>query len=209
MTSAHPVPERPAPEARRPPGFALLLALIALGMGIPAFFRWQVVSLGRERDRILREAPSAPEARLALLFRYVQPQILQTLQKARFSAERAWIVSHVVAPSDAAQPPEIWGIESSEIGPGATSVEGLDVRVVLPAPRLLARDVLVGDNALGVEVYAPPGPPDPRVLLRNRLEFVLAPLIEHLPGDVPGARLSVEVGGLVRPRPETVAPERR
>jgi len=208
MSSLHPVPEHAA-RASRPPGFALLLALIAVGMGIPAFFRWKVVSLGRERDRILSEAPSAPEARLALLFRYVQPQILQTLQKARFSADQPWIVSHVVAPPNAQEPPEIWGIESSEIGPEATFVEGLDVRVVLPAPRLLARDVLVGDSALGVEVYAPPGPPDPRVLLRNRLEFVLAPLIEHLPGDIPGARISVEVGGLARPRTDTTAPAQR
>lgn len=188
----------PAESSSRPPGLLLLGLLILVGMGIPAFFRWQVYKLGKERDRILAEAPSAPEKRLELLFRYLQPQILQTLTRARFSAERPWIVSHVVAPATEDQPPEIWGVDTADIGPGSTGVEGLDVRVELPAPRLLARDVLVGDNALGVEVYAPPGPPDPRVLLRNRVEFVLQPLIEHLPDDIEGARLVVEVGGLAR-----------
>lgn len=178
----------------------LLLGLIVVGMGIPAFFRWKVYALGQERDQILAEAPSEPAARLALLFRQIRPHILQALQRARFSAERPWIVSHVVAPVSADEPPEVWGIHAiDDLDHDVARVDGLEVRVRLPAPRLLGREVLVGDNAMGVQVFAAPGPADPRELLRDRVEFVMKPLIESIPEDVPGTRVSVEVGGLVRP----------
>lgn len=187
-------------ERRRPPGLVLLVGLIVVGMGIPAFFRWKVYALGKERDRILAEAPSEPAARLELLFRQIRPHILQALQRARFSAQRPWIISHVVAPAREGEPPEVWGIHAiDDVGPYVARVDGLQVRVELPAPRLLGREVLVGDNAMGVQVFAAPGPADPRELLRDRVEFVMKPLIESIPEDVPGTRVSVEVGGLIRP----------
>ena len=37
----------------RAPGLAILLTVVAVGMGIPAFYRWKFVDLGRERDEIL------------------------------------------------------------------------------------------------------------------------------------------------------------
>lgn len=191
---------------RRPPGLVLLVGLIVVGMGIPAFFRWKVYALGRERDRILEEAPSEPAARLELLFRQIRPHILQALQRARFSASRPWIVSHVVVPAGADGPPEVWGIHATDdVGHDVARVDGLEVRVQLPAPRLLGREVLVGDNAMGVQVFAAPGPADPRELLRDRVEFVMKPLIESIPDDIPGTRVSIEVGGLVRPWEPTPA----
>lgn len=184
-----------SPRIPRPDGLALLLGLIVLGMGIPAYFRWKVLALDEERERILEEAPSEPEARLRLWFRDLQPRILETLRRSRFSARQPWIVSHVVGPTGPTAPPEIWGVGVDVIGPGSIVLDGLEVRVELPAPGVLDRDVLVGDNALGVPVLAPPGPADPGALLRARVEGVLTPLIESLPRDIPGTRLRVRVDG--------------
>lgn len=186
---------------RRPPGLLLLAAIIGVGMGIPAFFRWKYFQLGRDRDRMLAAAPSQPEARLALWFEHGHPRILEALTLSRFSPEKPWIVSHLVAPPREGIAPEIWGVDVSGLEPDVAFVEGMDVRIVLPAPRLLDHDVLVGDNALGVAVYPRPGPSDARMLVRDRVEYALKRMIEALPRDIPGARISVEVAGLVRPRP--------
>lgn len=194
----------PRPGSPLTSGLAVLLGLVGLGMGIPAFFRWKVFALERERDALLASAPSTPEVRLQWWFSHGQPRILEALRLSRFSAERPWIVSHVVAPGRAVDPPQVWGVDLSDLDPESVALDGLDVRVLLPAPVLLAREVLVGDNALGVAVLQPPGPQDPRVLLRDRVEHALERLIRALPRDIPGARISVEVGGLVRPRDEGV-----
>ena len=45
---------------RRAPGVLLLLSLVGLGMGVPAFFRWQYFAAEANRDRILEEAPTEP-----------------------------------------------------------------------------------------------------------------------------------------------------
>lgn len=185
---------------RRAPGVLLLLGLVGLGMGVPAFFRWQYFAAEANRDRILEEAPTEPEARLELFFKTMRNHLDQALDRARFSAEFPWIVSHVVAPVDEGEPPQVWGIHAEDdVAYDAIQLDGLEIRVLLPAPRLLGREVLVGDNALGVAVYASPGPEDPRVLLRDRVEFVLEPVIEGVSKDVPGTRLSVEIDGLRRP----------
>ena len=125
-----------------------------------------------------------------------------SMRASRFSAERPWIVSHVVAPEREGLPPEIWGIDQRTITADMVRLDGMVVRVVLPAPEIMARDVLVGDNAMGVQVFEAPGPPDPRILLRKRVEYAIERLIRVLPQEIPGARISVEVGGLVRPREE-------
>jgi len=195
--------ERPARTlGLRAPGLPILLALIIMGMGIPAIYRWQSRVLGNERDKMLESVPDQPEARLGKWFQFGQPLILEALLASRFSAERPWIVSHVVAPESEGKPPEIWGIDQQAITKDMVVLDGLDVRIVLPAPEIVARDVLVGDNALGVQVFEAPGPPDPRILLRKRVEYAVERLIRVLPEEIPGARLSVEVGGLVRPREE-------
>lgn len=186
----------------RAPGLPMLLAVVVVGMGIPAIYHWQSRVLGHERDQMLEDAPDQPEARLAVWFQYGQPPILEALLASRFSAARPWIVSHVVAPEREGLPPEIWGIDQQTITEDNVLLDGLVVRVVLPAPEVMARDVLVGDNAMGVQVFEAPGPPDPRILLRERVEYAIERLIRVLPQEIPGARISVEVGGLVRPPEE-------
>ncbi len=152
---------------------------------------------------MLEEAPNAPEARVALWFSHLQPRVLGVLRSCRFSSHQRYLVSHMVAPRSDQEPPEVWGVHEDTISPESVFLDGMAVRVQLPAPTLVDRNVLVGDNALGVEVYPSQSPPeDPRVLLRNRLEFVLAKFMAALEKDIPGAYLSIEVGGLTRPRPE-------
>lgn len=192
----------------RPPGLAVLATVVAVGMGIPAFYRWKVGDLNRDRERMLAEAPSVPEARVELWYSHLQPRVLGVLHKCRFSSKKPYIVSHMVAPRSPDEPPEVWGVPEDAITPERVVLDGMVVRVVLPAPVLVDRDVLVGDNAVGVEVYPPERPPkDPRVLLRGRLEFVLGKFMAALEKDIPGAYVSVEVGGLVRPRPEADSTE--
>lgn len=188
---------------KRAPGLAALFTVVAVGMGIPAYYRFKVVDLNEDRDRMLEEAPSVPEARVALWYSHLQPRVLGVLHSCRFSSHQRYLVSHMVAPSSEADPPEVWGVPEEAISPESVILDGMAVRVILPAPTIVDRDVLVGDNALGVEVYPSQTPPeDPRVLLRNRLEFVLGKFMAALEKDIPGASLSIEVGGLVRPRPE-------
>ncbi len=177
----------------------MLLALVVVGMGIPAIYHWQTRVLGHARDQMLDAAPHEPAARLGVWFQYGQPFILEALLASRFSAEHPWIVSHVVAPEREGQPPEIWGIDQRLITTDNVVLDGLQVRVILPSPQIMARDVLVGDNAMGVQVFEAPGPPDPRSLLRRRVEYAIGRLIRVLPEDIPGTRISVEVGGLIRP----------
>ena len=191
--------QRPRYSGLCAPGLPLLSALVVLGMGIPAIYHWQTRVLGHERDRMLAAAPHEPRARLGVWFQYGQPFILEALLASRFSAQQPWIVSHVVAPEREGLPPEIWGIDQRSITADDVMLDGLQVRVVLPAPKIVARDVLVGDNALGIQVFAAPGPADPRTLLRQRVEYAIERLIRVLPEDIPGTRISVEVGGLVRP----------
>jgi hypothetical protein len=186
----------------RAPGIPILLALIVMGMGIPAIYRWQSKVLGNERDKMLASVPDEPKARLGKWFQFGQPPILEALLASRFSAERPWIVSHMVAPEEEGQPPEIWGIDQQTITTDMVVLDGMVVRVILPAPEVMDRDVLVGDSALGVQVFEAPGPPDPRIMLRKRVEYAIERLMRVLPQEIPGALISVEVGGLVRPREE-------
>ncbi|MDA1267397.1 MAG: hypothetical protein O2816_20130 [Planctomycetota bacterium] len=195
----------PKPTERREAraaGLVVLAAVVVVGMGMPALYRWWVPVLKEQKEKALAEAPSESEALVGRWFEMLQPQVVHVLHMCRFSSSQPWLVSHVMRPRSAEEPPEVWGMGDDEVGPGSVVLDGMAVRVVLPAPRVIARDVLVGDNALGVQVYDPDHPPeDPRALLRNRVEFVLKKHMAALEKDIPGAYLSVEVGGLVRPRP--------
>lgn len=184
------------PGSARAPGLVVLVGLVAVGMGIPAYLRWAVPRLEARRDAILAAAPTEPIGRLARWFEYGQPRLHEALVKARFSSERPWFVTHVVAPRSAQEPPEIWGIDLADLPIDVVRLEGLSVVVALPAPERLARDVLVGDRALGVPVFPADGPaPDGRELAERRLERYLGRVGEALEKDIEGARLVVEVGG--------------
>ena len=78
----------------------------------------------------------------------------------------------------------------------------LAIRIILDAPKLLAEEVLVGDNALGVPVYSPGFEhPDARQIAKERLEFTLERVRQGLAKDIREGRISVEVGGLKDPEP--------
>jgi len=182
-------------------GLLTLIGLVILGMGIPAYLKWKVPQLEAERDRMLEQAPSEPEARLARWFEFGQPQIHNSLVAARFSAEQPWYVSHVVAPVSEAEPPQIWGIDLADPDPDQVVVQdGLTVKIVLPAPTLLARDVLVGDKARGVPVYPAGAEVDPARLAADRLGayFYFARMGAALEKDIEGASLEIHVGGARR-----------
>ncbi len=181
----------------RPPGTWILLALIAVGMGIPALYRWAAVKLKDDRETLLAGASSLPEARLAQWLEFGAPQIHHALEMARFSDRQPWYVTHVVAPASANEPPSIFGIDFTALPKDVARQDGMLVRVVLEAPVLLARDVLVGDRALGVPVFQPDAPaPDGRALALKRLVPYLEYLGRGLVRDIPGARIVIEVGGL-------------
>ncbi|MCP3915862.1 MAG: hypothetical protein GY711_09920 [bacterium] len=187
---------------RRLPGLPLLGALIVVGMGIPAYLKWMVPRLEARRVQILADAPSEPEGRLARWFEFGHPRIHEALVAARFSAERPWLVSHVVAPADPSGDPEVWGIDFSDLSQDVIRHDGLAVRIAFDAPSVLAHEALRGDNALGVPVFGTGVEhPDPRQLAKERLEFTLQRVREGLAKDIPEGRLSIEVGGLKDPEP--------
>jgi len=178
---------------RRAPGLIILVGLVGLGMGIPAFLIWRVPQLESKRDQILAEAPTEPEGMVEVWLQKVgRPQIHNALVMARFSAERPWYVSHVVRPDSADEPPEIWGIDFTELPIDIVQRDGMEVYVDLSEPKLLARDVLVGDKAQGVPVFTRASvPADTGAIVRERIEGYLRKLGEGLAEDIRGARLAV------------------
>lgn len=190
----------PAPRAafRRGPGLWVLAALVTAGMGLPAFLQWKVPQLEAERDRILREAPTEPEGKLARWFDFGQPQLHHALRTARFSAAQPWYVSHVVDVDEGE--PEVWGIDLSFLDDpeldhdSVFRLEGLTVRIVLEAPRLLARTELAGTRTQGVPRFAAGQELDAADLTRRRLETYFESFSAALARDVPGSRLVVQVG---------------
>lgn len=179
----------------RTSGLRLLLVIVFAGIGIPALFRWKAYDLERDRDRLIANAPSTGEGRLALWFSQVQPRVVEGLRGARFSSSQPWLVSHVVSPASASEPPQVWGVDLTEVPPHWVSLSGLQVFVDLPAPKLLTRDVLVGDNVAGVQIFPAGSQNDGVELTRARVRFVLKRLIEALPRDIEGAEYVIRVGG--------------
>jgi hypothetical protein len=191
MTRAKDKPER------RPPGMLILLALIAVGMGIPAYLIWAVPRLEADRDRILATAPTDPEGQVEVWLQAVgKPQIHNAMLMARYSNKWPWYVSHVVQSAASDQAPEIWGIDFTDLSTDIVRREGTTIVVALGAPKLLKQAYLKGDKAMGVPVFAAAAPPaDPRDIARERLGRYLGTLGGALADDIKGARLLVEVGG--------------
>ena len=125
----------------------------------------------------------------------MQPRVIEGLRGARFSSSQPWLVSHVIAPASAQEPPQVWGVDLAEIPASWVSLAGLQVFVDLPAPRLLTRDVLVGDSVAGIQVFPAGAQNDGIELTRARVRFVLKRMIEALPQDIDGAEYVIRVGG--------------
>jgi len=182
-------------EFTRTRGLPLLIGIIALGMGVPAYYMWSVPRLKARAESILAEAPTDAAGRLATWFQFGQPNIHNALILARFSAEQPWYVTHVIASSSASQAPEIWGFDFTDLSPDVLRVDDTTVYLEFPAPVLLANDVLVGDKALGVPVFGSASAlEDPCDLARRRLERYLERTRAGLVRDIPEADLVVRIG---------------
>lgn len=184
----------PVPRVR-PWGLLILFAIVAVGMGIPAFTIWQKELAVQNRDRIRAEAPTTGEGRVQLYMQLAAPGVFEALTKSRFSAERPWIVTHMVAPAAEGEAPEIHGVDITELPRSCVYQDGLQVVIQMPAPTLLARDVLVGDNALGVPVFPAGEAPSAEDLLDSRLRFALKRMMQSLPEDIEGASYTFRFSG--------------
>lgn len=182
---------------RRPSGAWVLAGMVAVGMGIPALYRWKARALKDRSEELLAAAPSEPEARVARWLQFGAPQIHHALEMARYSDARPWFVTHVVARAGPDEPPEVHGIDFTALPHEVARQDGMVVRVVLDAPRLLERAELGGEKALGVPTFQPGVEvPDARRLALARLVPYLAHLEAGLERDIPGASVEIEVGGL-------------
>ncbi|MAE46436.1 MAG: hypothetical protein CMJ86_06030 [Planctomycetes bacterium] len=182
-----------------PRAILILLGIVAMGMAVPAFFRWQVSLAEANRDQIRNESPTTAEGRLQLYLELASPGIHQAISMSRFSAERPWIVTHVVRSADSKQPPAIYGVDIEDLPRNFVRQEGLDVVISMPGPTLMARDVLVGDNAMGVQVFPPGSNPEGIGILERRLRFALQRMIKSLPKDISAARYRFEFTGWPEP----------
>jgi hypothetical protein len=182
---------------RRPSGAWVLAGMVVVGMGIPAAYRWAAVELKQQSEELLAAAPSEPEARVGSWLRFGAPEIHHALEMARFSDARPWFVTHVVARRSADEPPEIHGIDFTVLPHDVAKQDGMVVRISLDAPRLLERNEISGEKALGVPVFQPGAEiPDGRKLALVRLVPYIARLEDGLQRDIPGASIEIEVGGL-------------
>lgn len=179
----------------RASGLQVLAVIVVAGMGIPALFKLKAFNLERARDELIDNSPTTGEGRLKLWFMQVHPRVVEGIQASRFSAAQPWLVSHVVTAARADDLPEVWGVDLSEIPAEWIRLDGLVVHVDLPAPKLLARAMLVGDHVAGVQIFPSGTVNDGRELTKRRLEFVLAKMIEALPQDIEGAHYVITVGG--------------
>ena len=192
---SEPVYAGPPQPRVRPWGLLILFAIVGVGMGIPAFTIWQKKLAVQNRDRIRAEAPTTAEGRVQLYMQLAAPGVYEALTKSRFSADRPWIVTHVVAPEGEGEAPEIHGVDITELPRSCVYQDGLEVVIQMPGPSLLARDVLVGDNALGVPVFPAGEAPPAEELLEARLRFALKRMMQSLPEDIAGASYAFRFQG--------------
>jgi hypothetical protein len=181
---------------RRPNGLLVMALVVFVGLGAGAgLYRWQQSRSNVAVAKRLAAAPTDPEGRLRAWREYGAPTIHQRLVTSRISFQQPWLVTHAIDSSVPGEPPEIWGIDLDAVGQDATTVEGRFAIVRLPAPRLLLRTVLVGNNARGVRHYRPDEtPPDASEAVRSKVEWMLATLAAALERDIEGARLVILVG---------------
>ena len=154
-----------------------------------------VFGIAGVRDRIRAEAPTTAEGRVQLYMQLAAPGVYEALTKSRFSADRPWIVTHVVAPEGEGKAPEIHGVDITDLPRSCVYQDGLEVVIQMPGPSLLARDVLVGDNALGVPVFPAGEAPPAEELLEARLRFALKRMMQSLPEDIAGASYAFRFQG--------------
>lgn len=184
----------PRRAAVRVNGLVVLVGIVLVGLVTGAgFYRYQRGKMDARLAAELAEAPETPAERAALWLRFGGPQIHHRLAVVgRFAPEMPWLVTHAVARTGSE--PELWGIDCSSLPHEVARLEGLTVVVALPAPRLLGRAPLDGEQVQRVPLFAPEVSPD----AAQRLSELALYLLEGIPGalerDVPGAKLVIRVG---------------
>jgi len=178
-------------------GLLLLMLLVAGGMGITGvYYRWKAGDILAERKAELASAPTEAEPRVERWLEFGRTYVHQRLLQLRMSASEPWLVTHAVTAADPDTPPELWGVDLSELSPSWARREGVRVVVELPAAGRLGQAWIPEDKALFVPTL-PHGQevPDAAERARTIAQHALAPLSEALPRDILGAELVVRVGG--------------
>jgi hypothetical protein len=173
----------------------VLGAIVLFGIGSgAAYFQWQAPRLAAAYDRERAAVPTEPAARLEVWHRYGAPQIHHRLSTfARFAPDCPWLVTHALRPAGTGDP-VLYGIDCAALPESLSHVEGTRVVVELPAPRLLGRRPLRGDQASFVPLYdAGATIPDPSARLRELALYFLDKLPAALAKEIPGATLEIRV----------------
>jgi hypothetical protein len=186
--------------AFRARGLLVMAVLVATGVGVTAgYLQLEAPEVGEiiaNRKREIALAPKTPEGRLEQWLVFGAPQIHHRMQMMRFSAEQPWLVTHAVRlDGEDAERLAIYGIDLSELPREIAGIGGLDVHVKLPLPRRLGTGPLRGDNAVSVPVAPRDGlAPDSVERARFLVRFALDGLSQALERDIPGAKLTIEIG---------------
>ena len=182
---------------KRPKGLFVLFAVVAVGMGASSvFWHWQAprympdVKLAKERPQDMTF-----EERLDAWLYYSRGMIHSRLLQLRLDAERPWLVTHVVEPSDDPATHEAWGVDLGGLGPEISRRDGSVVAVELPDVQRLGRGPVTGDKVVHVPRCAPGAVPiDPTRRAEEVVEWSVEKLARGLAKDIPGASLEARVG---------------
>lgn len=174
-------------------GLAVLVCIVLVGLLTGAgFYRYQRGRMDARLALELSAAPNTPAERVALWLRFAAPQIHHRLAMVgRFAPDMPWLVTHAVAGPAGVN--ELWGIDCALLPRELAHLEGLRVVVELPAPRLLARASLAGEQVQRVPLYAPGASPDPAQRLSELALYLLEGMPRALERDVPGAALEIRL----------------
>lgn len=182
-----------APRAWRINGLAFVFLLVAVGLGATAvLYRWRASQLGDEFRRTRSELPQDAALRLERWLEYGRPLMDQRLVQLRYSSAQPWLLTHTVAAERNSSTQEIWGVDMTGLGQGASVRSGLEVVLTLPRARLLGHGPISGDKALNVPHVDPSAPSfDADARARAIVEWSLERLSGALAKDIPGAQLVV------------------
>lgn len=177
-------------------GLVVLAVLVVAGVGVTAgYLQWKapdLTAIVAARRGELTTAPTTPEGRLNAWLVYGNAGMHNRLTQMRLSAEQPWLATHAIGGTG---PLDIFGIDLSEMPRELGQIDGLLVRVRLPLPVRLASAELTGVHAPFVPIYASSAQaPDPVVRAHELVAWALAGVGAALERDIPGARLSIEIG---------------
>lgn len=205
MVSTAPPPpstSAPPPETERevrPPGLAILFAIVAAGIAGGAGLYSIVEPRAREyADEIRASAPTDPEGRLGLWIEHMAPQTRNFLMQYRVSAEQPWLVTHLRAVEGEPSRPEVWGVPMSleSMGTAFWEQDGTVFRIRVPHARVLGRELLTGEIAYQIPTYGADVDLDPDTELEGLVHRILdAKLGKVLAKEIEGASVEILIDG--------------